>query len=162
MKESELVFDSVNLLHYKLYKINQWFKNKKVTINSKNNDDKYFQYAKTLTLNYQNFGKDPQRISKIMPFINDYNWKGMSFPSHKKVWKMFESNNKTIALNIFYVPCNIEKIRHAYISKHNSTRKNQVIILMIVDNKKWHYLVVKNCLRYFAKWHQNVIETFIV
>ena len=38
---------------------------------------------------------------------------------------------------------NIEEIRHAYKSKYDLTRKNQVILLMITDCKKWHYLVVK-------------------
>ena len=57
---------------------------------------------------------------------------------------MFESNTKSIALNIFYVPHNTKKIRHAYNSKHNLKRKNQVILLMITNGKKWHYLAVKN------------------
>ena len=50
--------------------------------------------------------------------------------------KKFQSSNKTITLNMLYVPCNTEKIRHAYISKHNQLRKNQVILLMIADNEK--------------------------
>ena len=42
-----------------------------------------------------------------------------------------------------YLPHNTKKIRHAYKSKHNLKRKNQVIILMITEGKKWHYLAVK-------------------
>ena len=56
--------------------------------------------------------------------------------------KRYESNNKSIALNILYVPNNTEKIRHAYKSRYNLTRQNQVILLMITDGKKWHYLAV--------------------
>ena len=48
-----------------------------------------------------------------------------------------------MALNILYVPHNIEEIKHAYKSKHNLKRKNQVILLMITDGEKWHYLAVK-------------------
>ena len=48
-----------------------------------------------------------------------------------------------IALKISYVPYNSEQIRPAYISKHNSKRENQVILLMITDNEKWHDLAVK-------------------
>ena len=33
---------------------------------------------------------------------------------------------------------------HAYILKHNSTRANQPILLMITDGEKWHYFAVKN------------------
>ena len=64
--------------------------------------------------------------------------------SHSKDWKKFESNNRLIALNILYMPHNTKKIRHAYKSKYNLNRKNQVILLMITDGKKWHYLAVKS------------------
>ena len=90
------------------------------------------------------FEKDHQRISKIKPFIDQYNWKEIDFPSHSKDWKKFESNNKLIALNILYVPHNTEKIRHAPKSKHDLKREKQVILLMITDSKKWHYLAVKS------------------
>ena len=48
---------------------------KKATINPKNNDDKCFEYALTVALNYEQIKKDPQRISKIKPFIDQYNSK---------------------------------------------------------------------------------------
>ena len=102
-----------------------------------------FQYALTVALNYQNIEKNPQRILKIKPFINQYDWKKIDFPSEQKDWKNFELNNKTIALNILFVPYNTEKIRLAYKSKHNFKHENQVILLMITDGKKWHYLAVK-------------------
>ena len=56
----------------------------------------------------------------------------------------FESNNKSISLNILYVSHNIKKIYCAYKSKYNLTHKNQVILLMITDGEEWHYLAVKN------------------
>ena len=52
----------------------KWLKNKKATINSKNNDDKCFQYAIKLVLSYEQIKKDSQRISKIKLFIDQYNW----------------------------------------------------------------------------------------
>ena len=45
-------------------------------------------------LDYQRIKKE---ISKIKPYISQYNWKDVEFPSHKKNWKKFEQNNKTIA-----------------------------------------------------------------
>ena len=59
-------------------------KNKKATINPKTNDDKCFQYALTVALNYQSTKNDPQRISQIKPFIDQYNWNEINFPSRKK------------------------------------------------------------------------------
>ena len=62
-----------------------------------------------------------------------------------KDWKKFEQNNKTIALNILFVPCNTKQIKSAYISKCNHERDNQVILLMITDdNENWHYLTAKS------------------
>ena len=121
----------------------EWLKNKKATINPKNNDGKCFQYALTLALNCGQIKKNPQRKSKIKPFIDQYDWKEISFPSHQKDWKKFESNNKTIAVNILYVPLNTEEIRHAYKSKYNLKCENQVILLIITGGEKWHYLAVK-------------------
>ena len=152
-KGSDLIFDSVDALYYNLNKISlnrgrsyidspEWLKNKKATMNPKNNDDKCFQYDLTVTLNYEQIKKDSQRISKITPFIDQYNWKEINFLTHKKDWNKFEKNNKTIVLNILYVPYNTEEISIAYNSKHNLKPKNQVIFLMITDGKKWHYLAV--------------------
>ena len=101
IKGSEFVFDSLNSSYYKLHKISlnkggsyidssKWLKNKKATINPKNNDDKCFQYAITVALNHEQIKKVPQR--KIKPFIDQYNWKKIN--SH-----------------------NAEEIRHAYKSK---------------------------------------------
>ena len=70
--------------------------------------------------------KEYQRLSLLL--ISIIGKLSISFPSHKKDWKKFESNNKSIALNILYVPHNTEKIRHAYKSKYNLNRENQVIL----------------------------------
>ena len=75
MRGSEFVFDGVNMLYYDLNKISLnrggsyidfhvWIKSKKATINPNNNDNKCFQYALTVALNYEIIKKDPQRKSK--------------------------------------------------------------------------------------------------
>ena len=60
--------------------------------------------------------------------------------------KKFEQNNKTIALNILFAPRNTKTIRIAYKSKYNHKRKNQVVLLMITNGKKWNYLALKGVL----------------
>ena len=121
-------------------------KNKKSIINAKNNDYKCFQYAVTFALNLDKINKNSQRISKIKPFIEEYNWKDIDFPSTSKDWKKFELTNE-VALNILYVPHNTKKRKIAYKSKHNLTREKQVILLMISNGENWHYLTVKNVSR---------------
>ena len=115
MRGSEFIFDGVHALYYDLNKVSlsrggsyidspEWLKNKKATINPKNNDGKCFQYALTIALDYEQIKKDAERISKIKPFIDQCNWEEISFLSHREDWKKFETNNKTIALNILCVP----------------------------------------------------------
>ena len=125
---SKFNFDSVDLLYYHLQKISlkrggsyidspEWLKNKKATINPKNNDDNCFQYALTVALNYQNIKNNPEIISKMKPFVDQYNWKEIDFPSRQKDWKKLQLNNKTTSLNILFVPHSTEEIRLAYKSK---------------------------------------------
>ena len=84
MRVSDFAFDSVNFLYYDFNKISisrggsyidspKWLKNKKSVINPKNNDYKCFQFAITLALNLDKINKNSQRISKIKPFIEEYN-----------------------------------------------------------------------------------------
>ena len=142
MKGSEFEFDGVNFLYYDFNKTSinrggscidspKWLKDKKSTINPENNDDKRFQYAVTLALNLVNIKKDLQRISKIKPLIEKYNWEDINFPSTSKDWKKIESNNE-FALNILYVPYNTKNINIAYKSKNNLTQERQIIFLLIL------------------------------
>ena len=157
MKGSSYIFERIDLLEYHLHKISlnrgssciespEWLHNKGVTINLKNTkDNNCFQYAITAALNYRNITNNRQRISKIKPFINNYNWTDIEFPSHSKDLRKFECNNKAIALNILYVSYKTKEIRQAYVSEHNDNRNNQVNLLMITDGtSNWHYFAIKN------------------
>ena len=100
MKGLNFEFDGINFLYYDFNKISisrggsyidspKWLKNNKLTINPKNND-----YAVTLALNLDRINSHSERISKIKPFIEQYNWKDIDFPSTSKDWKKFELNNE--------------------------------------------------------------------
>ena len=154
MRRSDFEFDGVNFLYYDFNKISlnrggsyidspKWLKNKKSTINPKNNDYKCFEHAVTFALNLDNIDNHPERISKIKPFIDQYNWKDIDFPATSKDWRKFELNNE-IALNILHMPHNTRKMHVAYKSKHNLTCDKQVILLMFSNGENWHYLTVKN------------------
>ena len=145
MRGSDFEFDGVNFLYYDFNKISisrggsyidspKWLKNKKSPINPKSNDYKSFQYTVTLALNLDKINSHPERISKIKPFMEQYNWKEIDFPPTSKDWKKFELNNE-IALNILYVPHNTKKMQVAYKSKHNLTREKQILLLMISNGE---------------------------
>ena len=54
-------------------------------------------------------------MSNLESFIDQYDSKETNCPSHPaKDFKKFELNNKSIALNILFVPYNTEKVRLEY------------------------------------------------
>ena len=86
MKGSSFIFERVDLLYYRLHKISlnrvglyidspKWLKTIGATINPQNKNNECFKYAITVALNHEKIGKNPQRITKIEPFIDNYNWK---------------------------------------------------------------------------------------
>ena len=80
--------------------------------------------------------KQSTKDFKNKSFIDQYKQKEIYFPLHKKDQKKFHLNNKSIALNILYVPQNTKEIRNAYNSKCIFKRENPVILLMITDGGK--------------------------
>ena len=95
MKDSNFVFESVDLLYYSLHKTSldrggsyidspNWIKHKKATINLKSKDDKCFRDATVASLNREKIPNHPERIDNLKPFIDQYNWKGIESPSHSK------------------------------------------------------------------------------
>ena len=85
------------------FKTPEWIKNKGYTINPQNKDNKCFQYSVTLSLYHNQIDNNPQRISKIKPFINNFNWENINSPPTQKDYENFEMNNKSIALNILQI-----------------------------------------------------------
>ena len=55
--------------------------------------------------------------------------------------KKIEKINLTIAPNILYA--RKEEISPVYVSKDNSKREEQVILLMIPNGEQWYYLAIK-------------------
>ena len=95
------------------------------------NNDNSFQNDLDDALNYQTIKINPERISKLKPYIN------------------------ITALNILFIPHNTKIISVAYRSEYNHKRKKQVILLMITNGKKYHYLTVTNLSELLAKKSSN-------
>ena len=91
-----------------------WLRGKKEAII---NGDADFEDVVDDALDYQTIEKNPERISKLKHYINKYNWKGIDFPAGPKDWVKFEKDNKAIAFNILYIPCNTKTISVAYRSE---------------------------------------------
>ena len=158
LKDTNFLLKGVESITYSFTKIivkntfiesPDWIKNKKCTINSQNKDNKCFQYSIIISFYHKKIKNNPERISKIKPFINNLNWENINFPPEQHDYKIFEMNNKSIALDILQV--NEEKISHFYKSEFNKTREKQVILLMINDAEKQRYLAAKRLNGRFKK-----------
>ena len=70
-------------------------------------------------------------------------------------FKKVEQRNETIALNILNVLHNKKEICIPYESKYNRKCENQVILLMITDGEKYHYLAAKRLSRLLYRLTSN-------
>ena len=67
-----------------------WLRAKKEEIIDNNNNNNNFQNALDDALNYQTIEIHPERILKLRPYINKYNWEGIDYPAGSKEWQKFE------------------------------------------------------------------------
>ena len=63
-----------------------------------------------VALNYEDIKWNPERASNVKPFISEYNWKEINYPSKIDNWKATEKKNSKIALNILLLKRLYEKV----------------------------------------------------
>ena len=128
-----------------------WIKSKKAVINPQNKDEKCFKWAVIEALHHKDIKQNPQRISLLRPYENQYTWKGLEFPVSIKKIDKFERNNPGIAVNVLFSKKKSQNIYTVRRSKHNMECKKQVNLLMVEDGGKRHYTAVKNIPRLLSK-----------
>ena len=107
-------------------------KKQKVTINPKNTDNKCFQYAATVAINYEEIESHSEKISIIKSFINKYKWKGINY-----LLKIEEKTN-------------------------SNCEKQIILLMLSTDERKvWHYLAIKNYQHYYMQYLQNIRVVFL-
>ena len=100
---SNFVFENLDFLSYHIHKTSlkrgnsyikspEWVANKKAIINSKNVDDRCFEYSVVAALRHKKIKSHPERIQgNHHLFSCDYNWQGIDFPAGilrmEKIWK---------------------------------------------------------------------------
>ena len=129
----------------------EWIKNKKAVINPQNKDEECFKWAVIAALHHEEIKHNPERISLLRPYENQYNWKGLEFPVSIKKIDKFEKNNPGIAVNVLFSKKKSQNIYTVRRSEHNVKCKKQVNLLMIGDCEKRHYTAIKNISRRLSK-----------
>ena len=124
---------------------------KKGLINIKNKDDKCFRWCHVRHLNPQ--AKDPQRIKKVdKEMINELNYDGIVFPVSQKHYNKVEKQNN-VRINVF----GYEKGQPFPIHISKETFEDQMNILLITDDEKKHYVLIKdfNAFMYNQSKHKE-------
>ena len=100
-----------------------------------------------------------QKIAKVK-LVNQYNCEGINYPSKKIHGKKFAKSNVTIVLNILHA----KKKKYIMPIFQNiiETVRKQVILLIISNGERWHYLEVKIYQHYLEEQCQSTWITFIV
>ena len=103
-------------------------------INPNSSDIDSFKYSISISLHYYDIYFHPERISKLKPFENKYNF--IHITSNE-----FETNNSNISLTIFD-----ENNKRLFSSRNNSANKAQIVKL-----KKDRYVAIKALKNKFIK-----------
>ena len=133
---SRFVFDQVLHLDANFYQLNltrgssylplpDWLVKKKVIINPHNKDEECFKWA---LITAENVGmKDPQRVSNLRKFTDNYDWSGLKFPVSTENIKDFEMNND-ISINVLLV-----ENRDIYICRKGIRGPREINLLLISE-----------------------------
>ena len=118
-----------------------WLARKKAIINPHNNNEECFKWA---VIAAENVGmKDPQRVSNLRKFTDNYDWSGLEFPVSTKSIGVFETNNN-VSVNILAV-----EGRDIYIHRKGWRMGLEINLLMVPKDGIQHYTAIKSLSRLF-------------
>ena len=148
---SRFVFDEVLYLDVNFHQLNltrgsshlplpNCIAKRKAIINPHNDVEECFKWA---VIAAENVGmKDPQCVSNLRKFIDNYDWSRLEFPVSLKQIGKFEANND-ISINVLGL-----EGEDIYILRNSNYRSEwEINLLMISENGINHYTVIKSLSR---------------
>ena len=125
-------------------------------INTRSSNTDSFKYSILISLHYYDISFDPERISKLKPFENKYNFTHIT-PNE------FEINNPNISLTVFDENNNI-----IYTPNNNSTNNAQIVKInnyryAAVKPLKNKLIKLNELLKYFShlKLREHIIQNIL-
>ena len=145
---SRFVFDEFLYLDVNFHQLNltrgssylplpDWLARKKAIVNPHNDDEECFKWS---VIAADNVGmKDPQRVSNLRKFTDNYGWSGLEFPVSIKDIGKFETRNN-VSVNVLAV-----EGRDIYIHKKGRRMMGREIdLLLISEDGINHYTAIKS------------------
>ena len=134
--------DFIPLRGSSFLKLPKKIRDKKAVINMKNTDEQCFKWSVTRALNPVE--KNSERVSKeLIDQSERLDWSGLKFPVKLDQIAIFEKNNPQISINVFGFEGDVYPLR---LSKR-SEREKTINLLLISDEAKQHYCLIKSLSR---------------
>ena len=141
LKDSKFVFDEVIHMNIDFHRLNltrgssyiplpDWLAKKKAIINPKNSDMECFKWAVIAASRWEEIGNNPERISKLRRYEDDFDWDGIKFPASTRDIKRFESRNE-ITINILAF-----ENKKVYICRKGKEYNRGTNLMLIMDQNR--------------------------
>ena len=155
---SRFVFDEFLYLDVNFHQLNltrgssypplpDWLARKKAIVNPHNDDEECFKWS---VIAAERVGmKDPQRVSNLRKFMDNYDWSGSEFPVSIKDIGKFETRNG-ISVNVLAV-----EGRDVYIHRKGQRVGREINLLMISEDGIRHYTAIKSLSRLLSSKNSN-------
>ena len=155
---SRFVFDEFLYLDVNFHQLNltrgssylplpDWLVRKKAIVNPHNNDEECFKWS-VITVEKAGM-KDPQRVSNLRKFMDNYDWSGLEFPVSIKDIGKFETKNN-ISMNVLAV-----EGRDIYIHRKGRRMGREINLLMVSEDGIRHYTTIKSLSRLLSSKNSN-------
>ena len=144
----DVTFHQLNLKRGSSYlPLPDWLASKKAIVNPHNDDEECFKW---LVIAAENAGmKDPQRVSNLRKFMDNYDWSGSEFPVSIKDIGKFETRNH-ILVNVLAV-----EGRDIYIHRKGRRMGREINLLMVSKDGIRHYTAIKSLSRLLSSKNSN-------
>ena len=117
-------------------------------ISNPHNDDE--ECIKWSVIAAENVGmKDPQRVSNLRKFTDNYNWSGLQFPVSIKDIEKFETRNN-VSVKVLAV-----EGRDIYIHRKGQRMGREINLLMVYEDGIGHYTAIKSLSRLLSSRNSN-------
>ena len=132
----DINFHQLNLTRGSSYlPLPDWLVRKKAIVNPHNDDEECFKWS---VIAAEKVGmKDPQRVSNLRKFKDNYDWSGLEFPVSIKDIEKFETNNN-VSVNVLAV-----EGRDIYIHRKGRRVGREINLLMVSEDGIQHYTAIR-------------------
>ena len=138
----DINFHQLNLMRGSSYlPLPDWLARKKAIVNPHNDNEECFKW---FVIAAEKVGmKDPQRVSNLRTFMDNYDWSGLEFPVSIKDIGKFENRNN-ISVNVLAV-----EGRDIYIHRKGWRMGREINLLMVSECGINHNTAIKSLSRLF-------------